>query len=71
MGDSVQQSAAASAHEASLLKDLRAAKDLEGWPGYRDALVRLRFYYPKTYAALSGEDLEKRNAFEADEKARR
>ncbi|HEX4861308.1 MAG TPA: hypothetical protein VFV07_08730, partial [Rhizomicrobium sp.] len=52
--------------EAALLDDLRIHV------GRSDgALMRLRFYYPKTYAALSGKDLEKRNAFEADEKTRR
>jgi hypothetical protein len=58
----------AKAHEASLLSDLRSRDELDR---YRDALIRLRFYCPKTYAALSGKDLEKRNAFEADEKKRR
>ncbi len=58
----------AKAHEASLLSDLRSDGELDG---YRDALIRLRFYFPSTYAALSGKDLEKRNAFEADEKKRR
>jgi hypothetical protein len=31
---------------------------------YDGALRRLRFYYPETYAALTGPDLEKRRAFE-------
>lgn len=61
----------ARAHEASLLSDLRSENELYAWHGYRDALIRLRFYYPKTYAALSGKDLEKRNRFEADEKAQK
>jgi hypothetical protein len=56
-----------SALEASLLADLRD----HGSRFFEGALRRLRFYYPKTYAALSGKDLEKRNAFEADEKARK
>jgi hypothetical protein len=34
---------------------------------YAGALRRLRFYYPQTYAALSGDDLAKRQAFEKDE----
>lgn len=59
----------AKAHEASLLSDLRESDDdISSWRSYRDALVRLRFYYPKTYAALSGKDLVKRNAFETEEK---
>lgn len=51
--------------EAALLEDLRVhpKRFLDG------ALRRLRFYYPKTYAALSGPDLEKRQAFEAKERA--
>lgn len=53
--------------EASLLEDLRVHPQRFA----NGALERLRFYYPKTYAALSGKDLEKRNAFEADEKTRR
>ena len=32
------------------------------------ALRRLRFYYPKTYASLTGDDLKKREAFETEEK---
>ncbi|MBV8978269.1 MAG: hypothetical protein JOZ13_12930 [Alphaproteobacteria bacterium] len=55
--------------EASLLSDLHQEQGLDAWHGYRDALVRLRFYYPATYAALRGEDLKKRAAFEADEKS--
>jgi hypothetical protein len=31
-------------------------------------LVRLRLYYPQTYASLTGDDLKKRDAFEAEEK---
>ena len=34
---------------------------------YAGALRRLRFYYPKTYASLSGRDLVKRKAFERGE----
>jgi hypothetical protein len=34
---------------------------------YAGALRRLRFYYPETYAALSGDDLVKRKAFEQEE----
>ena len=61
----------AKAHEASLLSDLRSENELDDWHGYRDALIRLRFYYPKTYATLSGKDLEKRKVFETDEKSRK
>ena len=42
--------------EESALEELRAG-----------ALRRLRFYYPETYAALSGDDLAKRHAFEKEE----
>lgn len=60
------------AHDASLLFDLRATDDdLSSWHSYRDALLRLRFYFPKTYAELTGTDLEKRRAFEKDEAARK
>jgi hypothetical protein len=58
----------AKAHEASLLSDLHSADDADGWAGYANALLRLQYYYPQTYAALSGKDLEKRNAFEAEER---
>lgn len=51
--------------EASLLSDLRSARGLEGWHGYGDALRRLRFYYPRAYAGLTGADLGKRKAFES------
>jgi len=34
---------------------------------YADALRRLRFYYPETYAGLTGDDLAKRKAFELEE----
>jgi hypothetical protein len=35
------------------------------------ALVRLRFYFPDTYASLTGADLEMRKAFERAERAQR
>jgi hypothetical protein len=38
---------------------------------YAGALRRLRFYFPDAYAALSGDDLAKRTAFERDEDAER
>jgi hypothetical protein len=38
---------------------------------FRDALVRLRFYYPNAYASLDGDDAKKRDAFEAVEKKAR
>lgn len=52
-------------HRALLLNDIRRGKDdifVE------PALIRLRFYYPKAYAALAGIDAKKRKKFEADEK---
>ncbi len=51
--------------EAAFLEDARSHPDrfIDG------ALRRLRLYYPKTYASLSGDDLKKREAFEAKEKA--
>jgi len=61
----------ATALEASLLSDLRSEAELDDWHGYRAALVRLRFYYPKTYAALAGDDLRKRRSFEAEEQKER
>jgi hypothetical protein len=54
----------AKAHEASLLLDL---KNESAFVVYRSALSRLRFYYPKTYAVLAGDDLRKREKFEADD----
>jgi hypothetical protein len=53
--------------EAALLEDLRKHPErfVDG------ALRRLRFYYPKTYASLAGDDLKKRDAFEANEKTQR
>jgi hypothetical protein len=50
----------AAGHEASLLSDLREGKNQWDWA---DVLARLRFYYPSAYAALSGEDLRKREAW--------
>jgi len=61
----------AAALEASLLSDLRSESELDEWHGYRATLVRLRFYYPKTYAALAGENLRKRRSFEAEEQKER
>jgi len=51
--------------EAALLEDVRSHPDRF----VNGALRRLRFYYPKTYASLSGDDLKKREAFEAEEKS--
>jgi hypothetical protein len=56
----------AEGHEAELLADIRADKDV--WR-FGPALARLRFYYPDTYESLAGDDLRKRQLFEADEKA--
>lgn len=53
----------AKAHEASLLKDLRADND----PQSKAGIVRLRYYYPSRYRHLQGVDLAKRQEFEADE----
>lgn len=60
----------ANAHRKSLLFDLRSADDMDGWHGYRDALLRLRFYHPRAYARLRGADLRKREDFEAGERKR-
>ena len=51
--------------EAALLDDVRSHPErfVDG------ALRRLRFYYPRTYASLTGADLKKREAFEAEEKS--
>jgi hypothetical protein len=64
----------------SLLADLRSAK-LEHAPDaeteayvlvriHSDALHRLRYYFPDTYASLTGADLEKRNASESADRTR-
>ncbi len=55
----------AAGHEASLLNDIRTEDD-----AYRlaPAFRRLRYYYPGRYAQLEGEDLAKRQGFEADDK---
>ncbi len=50
------------AHRASLLHDLKQWDDIQL---YRNALVRLRFYFPKTYAGLTGAYRAKRDALEA------
>ena len=60
------QGATATDLEASLLSDLRTAP-IDGMAD--SALRRLRLYYPQTYAALTGDDAKKRDAFEAREKA--
>lgn len=52
----------AAQHQASLIDDLARPR-----PFAAAALVRLRFYYPDAYQALTGTNLEKRNAFEQDE----
>jgi hypothetical protein len=57
----------AKALEASLLRDLRGNWDIRS----DAALKRLRFYFPKTYAGLTGADAERRKAFEARERADR
>jgi hypothetical protein len=51
--------------ETALLDDVR--KHPERF--VNGALRRLRFYYPKTYDSLAGDDLKKREAFEAEEKS--
>jgi len=56
----------APAHEASLLADIHTLD--QAWL-FGPAFARLRFYYPAAYAELRGDDLRKREAFEADEKA--
>src|ERR1041385_8146191 len=58
------------AHLNSLLADLNASADADGHLDPSYALVRLRYYYPATYAALTGENADKRAQFEAGEKER-
>jgi hypothetical protein len=53
-------------HEQALLADLRSANRFV----VADSLTRLRFYYPKSYAALEGADAAKRDAFESAERRR-
>jgi len=51
-------------HRRQLVEDLRSAKNDYD----RDsALIRLRFYYPDVYTALTRENLAKRVAFETAE----
>lgn len=55
---------------ASLLADLRATTSSE--KGYtqrfnNSALERLRLYFPETYKALEGDDLKRKERFEAEE----
>jgi hypothetical protein len=64
----------------ALLTDLRVATLKNAPDAYTEkvvldwlhsgALRRLRYYFPDTYAALSGTDLEKREVFEKAERAR-
>jgi hypothetical protein len=51
-------------HRADLIEDIRAQDKVFL---YGAAFVRLRFYYPDAYLALTGDDLAKRKLFEADE----
>lgn len=59
--------------KAALLADLHRKVFEGGAPTISEdifqypALARLRFYYPATYAGLSGADLKKREAFESQE----
>jgi hypothetical protein len=65
----------------SLLADLHLAKldgssDAKTYSGllnsvHSGALRRLRYFYPRTYATLTGTDLERRNDFERRERAGR
>jgi len=57
----------ARSHEASLLADIRAGDNIRL---FGPALARLRFYYAGAYQSLRDEDRKKREAFEAQEKAR-
>lgn len=59
------QNADAMELRASLLRDVR-----DGYR-WRSALPRLRLYFPDAYDGLSGPDLERRLAFEAEEQQRR
>ena len=52
--------------QTSLLSDLHAAPN--SWFADR-ALRHLRLYYSQSYVALAGDDAEKRDDFEAREKA--
>jgi hypothetical protein len=54
-------------HEQSLLADLHASNHDSI---ARDAFVRLRFYYPATYATLTGTDAARRDTFEVAERRR-
>jgi hypothetical protein len=58
----------AQGHEASLLADIKASPNMSY---FRGGLAQLRFYYPNAYATLSGEEAEKRDAFEIEEKMAR
>jgi hypothetical protein len=61
----------------SLLEDIRATNQPKriGAPEYtrrfvNPALTRLRYYFPDTYAALKGDDLNKKKEFEGQETKR-
>jgi tetratricopeptide (TPR) repeat protein len=54
----------AQGHEASLLNDIRT---VESGPRAPSALRRLRYYYSQRYDSLQGDDLAKKQEFEADE----
>lgn len=52
-------------HRASLMSDVIAGNGQQGRHMAREALVRLRFYYPQTYARLAGEHADAKAAFVA------
>lgn len=58
-------------HRASLLADLVAPATPDLPDRSNEALRRLRFYYPDTYAGLTGADQEARRRFEERERAER
>src|SRR5262245_46338472 len=58
----------AQGHDASLRADIKASPNMSF---FRGGLAQLRFYYPNAYATLSGEDAEKRDVFEIEEREER
>jgi tetratricopeptide (TPR) repeat protein len=51
-------------HEESLVSDIKIQRNQ---PRVKAALQRLRYYYPERYARLDGQDLLRRQEFEAEE----
>jgi hypothetical protein len=65
------QGLTAESFRAFLLDEAAAATDSLGPAGANKALLRLRFYYPADYAALSGTSRAWRDKLEAEERAAR